>query len=145
MSEISELEARLLDAMKRIRAGLETQAQGQSAGHEDIEERLSVLSAERDAARMSAQTSEQALEAAQAQLATLQAEVTELRETVGKLHGVNAQLRDAASAGTGQAEAINAAMAADLAALQKAREDDLRDVENLLSLMERAPEEADHA
>ncbi|MDJ0994218.1 MAG: hypothetical protein QNI90_11630 [Dinoroseobacter sp.] len=135
MSEISELEGRLVAAMARIKSAVETReaGAGEAGDTSALEAQLSVVEAERDAARVATEASTEALQAAQSQLSAAQAELAELRESVQSLQTSNADLRLAASEGVTDAGAINTAMAADLAALQRARAADLRDVEALLS------------
>lgn len=136
MSEISELESRIVAALGRIREAVEARAsegEGGDAEASALQAQLDVLEAERDAARMALETSATALQDAQARIGELESDVETLRETVQNLQGVNAELRVAASEGLGSADVINDALAADLAALQRARAEDLRDIETLLA------------
>lgn len=136
MSEISDLEGRLVAAMARIRGAVDARENSKASESDTlgaVEAKLSVLEAERDAALMAADTSKSALEVAESKLQTAQAELAELRDTVGKLQSVNAELRDAANDGSIDADAINSALAADLAALQSARAEELKQVEALLA------------
>ncbi|MEM9392411.1 MAG: hypothetical protein AAGA38_01035 [Pseudomonadota bacterium] len=144
MSEISELEERLVSAMARIKAALETRASEGGGDSAALEAKISVLEAEREAARVAAEATQEALDSTKAQLAASDAATAELRATVEELQSANADLRLAASEGLTDANAINKALAADLAALQMARATDLRDVEALLSQIAPA-EEAPHA
>lgn len=133
MSEISELEGRLVAAMARIRTAVEANQAGQVPDPEAVaalEASVSVLEAERDAAQMAADGAQSALAAAESKLSELDAEVAALKATVANLETETAELRQAADDG---ADPANATLAADLAALKAARAEELRDVEALLA------------
>ncbi|WP_425090466.1 hypothetical protein [Tropicimonas sp. S265A] len=144
MSEVSELEERLVTAMARIRAAVHAK-DGDAAASAPDQAQLDVLEAERDAARLAAETAAEAQAGAEARLAELDAEMTQLRETVQNLQTVNAELRVAASEGVQDPDVINKALAADLAALQAARAADLRDIEAILAQIGPVEEGASHA
>lgn len=133
MSEIPQLEQRIAAALERIRAGLDTLPGAEmaetAAQAETLASRVSALEAELvEKGALEAEVS-----ALRDGLAKAEQERAEMLDTMQKLQTVNADLRLAAAEGVTDPDVINAALVADLEALQKVRAADLRDIDAILN------------
>lgn len=148
VSEISELEGRITQALMRVRYGLgslQKAVPGQSvedfarlevaldeekAVNVQLQERIAVLKQAQDAvgaefeARIVAQSEA---------LAGLDREMQALRQTNAELREIAAQLRRALAEGASEPELINRAMQAELDALTAARESEIAEVDAIMA------------
>lgn len=142
MSEIADLEARITQALTRIRGGLaqhgpgaenvaalESQLAEEKMANAQLQERVAALNS-REA------TSTQSL---QSQIAMQQAQMTQMEEDLQRLRASHADLQDVASqlraaATTGaSAELINRALLAEVEALNARRLADAGDIDAVLT------------
>lgn len=142
MSEIADLEARITQALTRIRGGLAQQGPGaenvaalesqlaeEKMANAQLQERVAALNS-REA------TSTQSL---QSQIAMQQAQMTQMEEDLQRLRASHADLQDVASqlraaATTGaSAELINRALLAEVEALNARRLADAGDIDAVLT------------
>ncbi|WP_205387754.1 hypothetical protein [Pseudosulfitobacter sp. DSM 107133] len=156
MSDIIELQRRIMAAMDRVASGLGElsgtgggDAQTQQALDEEkvvnaqLTERIRVLSQrhESDMAKL-----RDATEDTQAKLARLDTDLQRLRKANTQLSQSNQALRDANAAGVAEPHLINKAMMAELEALRAAHAADLSEANTIIAamtpLLEDAPVEA---
>lgn len=146
MSEISELERRITNALDRIRDGLAAAQLGQAGAGEDsddlrarldeertvnaqLEERIRALK-ERHAAEIEALSSNNS--GAEERHAALELALDQLRQANAALRENNAALRAALADGIADADMINDAMQAELDALSAQQAADAAEVEAIL-------------
>lgn len=159
MSDIEQLQQRITAAMDRVAYGvskLEASAPGEvaalKAALEDektvsaqLEERVTTLKQKLDNEAASAAA---ALEVIADKMGALDLELQTLRQANDQLRATNQALREANESGVGDAELINAGMAAELASLRAAREVERAEADAILTALApalRAEEEATNA
>lgn len=143
MSDISQLEARLTEALDRISKGVAAikSSQADAAPIVDTDE-IDRLQADNDAHKLRVERLEQRalrltdrLEDAEAENARLQSVVAALREHCDSLTAANA-------ANQGAGEAINAALAAEVTELRATRKADIAQMDEILAELAPALKEA---
>jgi len=154
MSDISMLESRITAALDRIRQGLETPAaQGvadpalenaleqERAQNAELVERVRILKERQDTqvAHLTARA-----EAQSQQLLKLDEELQQLRASNVQLREMNTQLREAVTTGLAP-ELHDAAVAAEITALNAQRSADAAEVDAILAELKPLIEEASHA
>lgn len=154
MSDISTLESRITAALDRIRQGVDL-LDGQSAADPELKasldqeraqnaeliERVRILK-ERQDTQVTKLT--QRAETQSKQLMTLDEELQRLRASNVQLREMNAKLRDAVTTGLAP-ELHDAAIAAELEALQAQRAADAAEVDAILDVLKPLIEETSHA
>ncbi|MEO0918439.1 MAG: hypothetical protein AAFY31_15870, partial [Pseudomonadota bacterium] len=152
MSDISGLESRITAALDRIRRGLETQslsgdADLQAALDEErsanaaLEERVRLLK-ERQDTQVAALT--ERVEAQKAQMRALDVELQRLRAANVQMREINTQLRQAVTEGLAP-ELVDAAVAAEIEALEAQRAADAAEITAILAELKPLVEEGAHA
>ncbi|MCG3267518.1 hypothetical protein [Yoonia sp. I 8.24] len=153
MSEMSALEGRITTALDRIRQGIETQ----QASDGDAELRAA-LEAERAAnaelvARVRALKERQDTQVAsltdrvekqRVQLAAYDAQIQTLRASNAQMREINTKLRDAVTEGL-TPDLVNAAVAAELQAIQDQRNAEAAEIDAILTELKPLVEETSHA
>ncbi|MDO6590615.1 hypothetical protein DS901_05865 [Loktanella sp. D2R18] len=153
MSEMSALEGRITTALDRIRQGIETQ----QASDGDAELRAA-LEAERAAnaelvARVRALKERQDTQVAsltdrvekqRAQLVAYDAQMQTLRASNVQMREINTKLRDAVTEGL-TPDLVNAAVAAELQAIQDQRNAEAAEIDAILTELKPLVEETSHA
>ncbi len=153
MSDVSELETRISDALERIRTGLTTlDAQPvvepeQSAATDaevevlttkldeektvnaQLEERVKLLKERQDGKLAELESN---VEAGRARSARMDRELQRLRQVNAELRDINSKLREAVSAGVSEPHLINKAMLAELEALRATRASDAAEMDAIL-------------
>ncbi|MEL6839704.1 MAG: hypothetical protein AAFP85_10450 [Pseudomonadota bacterium] len=153
MSDISGLESRIAAALDRIRRGVEAQ-QGRSgdtdlqaaleeerATNAALEERVQLLK-ERQDTQVAALTDR--VEVQRTQLQALDTELQRLRAANAQMREMNAQLRQAVTEGLAP-ELVDAAVAAEIEALQAQRAADAAEITAILAELKPMVEENTHA
>ncbi|WP_457646941.1 hypothetical protein [Profundibacter sp.] len=146
MSEITELERRITDALARIDAGVDTLGQGAASdGSGDAAALQEALEAEKAAnaqleERVAAikDKQETLIKDLEKQISDLTATVARQEEDAKTLIALNNELREAAEArqaasGDTDAELVNKALQTELEALQTARKADLAELETIMT------------
>ncbi|WP_457648846.1 hypothetical protein [Profundibacter sp.] len=146
MSEITELERRITDALARIDAGVDTLGQGgANDGSGDTAALQEALEAEKAAnaqleERVAAikDKQETLIKDLEKQISDLTATVARQEEDAKTLIALNNELREAAetrqaTSGDKDAELVNKALQAELEALQTARKADLAELETIMT------------
>lgn len=142
MDDIKALEARITDALDRIRyhiemqpkaeekASLRAQLEEERFANAQLEERVKLLKERQDGrmAHLEAQVAGHGT-----QLATLDGELQRLRASNADLRDLSAQLRAVAADGAANPELINQAMAAEIEALTAQRASEAAEVDAILS------------
>lgn len=146
MSDIEELERRVVSAMDRIAQGVsglgERSGGGadlQSAFDEEklanaqLNERVRKLTEQLDSTQAQAQ---ERADAAATRIQALDVELQRLRKATEQLRTSNAALREANEAGVGEPHLINKAMLAELETLRAARAADVAEADTILTAMD---------
>lgn len=154
MSDIEDLQRRIISAMERISASAEKMGSGASAealeeeklANAQLRERLKALSDKHademaglraeleeigDVARMRSE-----VEAHKAQVEQLDGDIQRLRRANEQLRASNAALREANEAGVGEPHLINKAMLAELEGLRASRAADAAEAAAILAQLE---------
>ena len=152
MSELTEVEARLVSALDRIRdgvAGLAAPAPKADESQVDpaqlsemaakldeertanaqLEERVKLLKERQDGKLTELEAS---VDAARSRAARMDRELQRLRQVNAELRDINGQLRDALSAGVSEPHLVNKAMLAELEALRATRSADAAEMDAIL-------------
>ena len=152
MSELTEVEARLVSALDRIRdgvAGLTAPApkaeepqidpaqlsemaaklDEERTANAQLEERVKLLKERQDGKLTELEAS---VDAARARAARMDRELQRLRQVNAELRDINGQLRDALSAGVSEPHLVNKAMLAELEALRATRSADAAEMDAIL-------------
>ena len=146
MSDIDELQRRIMAAMDRVAGGLDqlgTNSGGDSAALEQaleeeklanaqLAERVRVLN-QRQEGELAAAT--QMAEGAKGRMAELDAEIQRVRKVNDGLRELNDALRIANEAGVGEPHLINKSMMAELEALRAARSVDLSETTAIIEAL----------
>lgn len=146
MSTIEELQARLIAAMDRVGAGVETLSTGETQAAEvlqasleeertvtaQLEERLKTLK-DKQAQELEGMASQ--LQDMRVKVDSLDLEQQRLRKANGQLREANAALREANEAGVGEPHLINKSMMAELEALRASRAADIAEASAILSAL----------
>ncbi|MDX8353374.1 hypothetical protein [Cognatiyoonia sp. IB215182] len=152
MSDISELEGRITAALDRIRRGMEAQGSGgdadlqtaldeERAANAALEERVQLLK-ERQDGQVAALTEQVATQKAQMQ--ALDTELQRLRAATAQMREMNTQLRQAVTEGLAP-ELVDAAVAAEIEALEAQRAADAAEITAILAELKPLVEEGAHA
>ena len=154
MSDISGLESRIAAALDRIRKGVEAQSQSSAPDHAlqadlekeratnaELEARVRALK-ERQDAQVASLTDR--VETQKIQMQALDTELQRLRAANAQLREMNTQLRQAVTEGLAP-ELVDAAVAAEIEALQAQRAADAAEVTAILAELKPLIEEAPHA
>jgi chromosome segregation ATPase len=154
MSDISVLEGRITAALDRIRRGVEAQGHAASsdpsleaaladerAANAELVERVRVLK-ERQDTQVASLTKR--VETQRGQMMALDAELQRLRASNAQMREMNTQLRDTVTEGLAP-ELVNAAVAAEIEALQAQRSADAAEADAILAELKPLVEEAPHA
>ncbi len=154
MSDISGLESRITAALDRIRRGIEAQGHGggddaalqaalaeERSANAELEERVRVLKERQDTQVTSLTTR---VEAQKTQLQALDTELQRLRASNAQMREMNAKLRQAVTEGLAP-ELVDAAVAAEIEALQAQRAADAAEVTAILAELKPLVEENSHA
>jgi hypothetical protein len=154
MSDISALEGRITAALDRIRRGVEAQGQtddvdtslraalgNERAANAELVERVRVLK-ERQDTQVASLTAR--VETQIAQMMTLDAELQSLRASNAQMREMNTQLREAVTEGLAP-ELLDAAVAAEVAALQVQRTSEAAEIDTILAELKPLVEETLHA
>jgi chromosome segregation ATPase len=145
MSDIIELQRRIMAAMDRVASGLgelSGTGGGDAATQQALEDEKVVNAQLTERIRMLSQRHESDLaklrettEGTQAQLAKLDADLQKLRKANTQLSQSNQALRDANAAGVAEPHLINKAMLAELEALRAARAADISEANTIIAAM----------
>lgn len=154
MSDISVLEGRITAALDRIRQGVEAQGISESpdtalsseldaerAANAELVERVRNLK-ERQDTQVASLTGR--VESQRAQMMHLDEELQRLRASNAQLREMNARLRDAVTQGP-SSELLDAAVAAELEALEAQRSSEAAEVDAILAELKPLIEETPHA
>jgi uncharacterized protein involved in exopolysaccharide biosynthesis len=158
MSDLENLQQRLVSAMDRISAGAASMPEGSGEGantasleqaleeerltNAQLEERLRALKAKHDddLAALRAELERPAAPAAEGEqaeaLARLDMELQRLRAANDQLRHANAALREANQAGVGEPHLINKAMLAELEGMRATRAADVAEVQAILATLD---------
>ena len=147
MSDISALENRLIAALDRIGAGvqsldaapantgsapaeLETQLSEERTANAQLEERVKALKLRQDnkIAELEARATSY-----RKQMSELDAELQTLRTSNADMRAMNAQLRDAVTGNVGEPELVNRALMAEVDALQAQRSADAAEADAIIA------------
>ncbi|MDG2451785.1 MAG: hypothetical protein P8M63_02985 [Paracoccaceae bacterium] len=151
MTDITDLEQRIISALDRIKTGVDGMgpaAPAASLGEADdlrraldeektanaqLEERVKLLKDRQDGTinGLQSKTTEQ-----QNRLSSLEAELAKVRATNDQLRDINAQLRQANETGVGEPHLINKAMLAELEALRAVRASDRGELDAMIAEIE---------
>ena len=151
MTDITDLEQRIISALDRIKTGVDgmgAAAPAASSGEADdlrraldeektanaqLEERVKLLKDRQDGTinGLQSKTTEQ-----QNRLSSLEAELAKVRATNDQLRNINAQLRQANETGVGEPHLINKAMLAELEALRAVRASDRGELDAMIAEIE---------
>ncbi|ASM71964.1 MULTISPECIES: hypothetical protein [Roseobacteraceae] len=145
MSDIIELQRRIMAAMDRVASGLgelSGTGGGDSATQQALEEEKIVTAQLTERIRMLSQRHEsdlaklrEATEGTQAQLSKLDTDLQRLRKANIQLSQSNQALRDANAAGVAEPHLINKAMMAELEALRATHAADLSEANTIIAAM----------
>lgn len=145
MSDIIELQRRIMAAMDRVASGLgelSGSGGGDAATQQALEDEKIVNAQLTERIRMLSQRHEndmaklrETTENTQAQLAKLDADLQKLRKANAQLSQSNQALRDANAAGVAEPHLINKAMMAELEALRAARAADISEANTIIAAM----------
>ncbi|SFR37346.1 hypothetical protein SAMN04488005_1101 [Yoonia tamlensis] len=153
MSSISALESRITAALDRIRQGVEAQSMrdtdaelraalaAERATNAELVARVRALK-ERQDTQVASLT--ERVEKQRAQLASYDAQMQTLRSSNAQMRDINAKLREAVTEGLAP-ELVNAAVAAELQALQDQRTAEAVEIDAILSELKPLVEEKTHA
>ena len=147
MSNIEELERRIVSAMDRIAQGVSGLGADNSGGSEALqtaldEEKLANAQLNERVRKLADQLeqtqaqSQERADAAAMRIQSLDVELQRLRKATEQLRVSNAALRDANEAGVGEPHLINKAMLAELELLRAARAADVAEADTILSAMD---------
>jgi predicted nucleic acid-binding Zn-ribbon protein len=151
MTDITDLEQRIISALDRIKTGVDgmgAAAPAASSGEANdlrraldeektanaqLEERVKLLKDRQDGTinGLQSKTTEQ-----QNRLSSLEAELAKVRATNDQLRDINAQLRQANETGVGEPHLINKAMLAELEALRAVRASDRGELDAMIAEIE---------
>ncbi len=144
MSEIEELSSRILSAMDRVAAGLDTlsgpSAEETEALQQALEEEKQVNAQLTERVRVLGERQEQAMAAMEARAAEaedrmgrIDTELQQLRKAQEMLSEACDALREANAEGVGDADLINAAMAAELESLRAMRRAEMAEADEIIA------------
>lgn len=151
MTDITDLEQRIISALDRIKTGVDgmgAAAPAASSGEADdlrraldeektanaqLEERVKLLKDRQDGTidGLQSKATEQ-----QNRLSSLEAELAKVRATNDQLRDINTQLRQANETGVGEPHLINKAMLAELEALRAVRASDRGELDAMIAEIE---------
>ena len=147
MSNIEEMERRIVSAMDRIAQGISNLDAGGAGDTDDLkaaleDEKLANAQLNERVRKLSDQVNElqgisqERIEAAAKRIQALDLELQRMRKASEQLRTSNAELRAANEAGVGEPHLINKAMMAELEALRAARAADVAEADTILSAMD---------